>query len=86
MAALAAPGVRHAYHRGPDDRHTATMTHPDGSWAWATAIGLEPPTVRQGAPRRLWDIPPPVRHLHRVEIGTHRDRLEGEGEVTNSYG
>jgi protein-L-isoaspartate O-methyltransferase len=58
---LTVPGVRHGYRRGPDGQHTATMTHPDGSWARATAIGLEPPTVYQVGPRRLWDILDDVR-------------------------
>ncbi|CUU58946.1 Protein-L-isoaspartate O-methyltransferase [Parafrankia irregularis] len=52
---LAVPGVRHDYRAEPDGGHTALLAHPDGSWARATAVGTDPPTVHQGGPRRLWD-------------------------------
>jgi len=61
MLALSAPGVRHTYRREADGRHTAIMTHPDGSWARASAVGTAPPTVHQGGPRRLWDLLDDVR-------------------------
>ena len=32
------------------------MAHEDGSWARATAVGDDRPTVHQGGPRRLWDL------------------------------
>jgi len=37
------------------------MAHADGSWARATAVGNERPTVHQGGPRRLWDALDQVR-------------------------
>ncbi|GII62564.1 hypothetical protein Skr01_26490 [Sphaerisporangium krabiense] len=38
------------------------MAHRDGSWARASAIWDELPTVHQGGPRRLWDTLDEVRH------------------------
>lgn len=61
LFALAVPGVEHRYRRGRDGRHTAIMAHSDGSWARATAVGTGSPTVRQGGPRRLWDLFDDVR-------------------------
>ncbi|WP_261554848.1 protein-L-isoaspartate(D-aspartate) O-methyltransferase [Frankia tisae] len=61
LLTLTVPGIQHRYQRGPDDRHTAIMTHPDGSWARATAAGVDLPIVHQGGPRRLWDIADAVR-------------------------
>ncbi|EFC80892.1 methyltransferase domain-containing protein [Parafrankia sp. EUN1f] len=61
MLHLAAPGIEHHYWREDDGRHTALMAHPDGSWARATALDTEPPTVHQSGPRRLWDILDEVR-------------------------
>jgi protein-L-isoaspartate O-methyltransferase len=51
------PGIEHDYHQDDDGRRTAWMLHPDGSWARATAKDEHAaPEVRQGGPRRLWDI------------------------------
>jgi len=61
MMQLAAPGVEHHYRCSDTGQRTASMVHPDGSWAVATAEGLESPTVRQGGPRRLWDILDEIR-------------------------
>ncbi|ONH54604.1 protein-L-isoaspartate(D-aspartate) O-methyltransferase [Frankia sp. CcI49] len=61
MLHLAAPDIEHRYWHEDDGRHTALMAHPDGSWARATAVGVEPPTVHQGGLRRLWDILDGVR-------------------------
>ncbi|RFU41927.1 methyltransferase domain-containing protein [Actinomadura logoneensis] len=55
------PGITHRFeHSG--DRRTAWMSHPDGSWARATAIGDAPPLVHQASPRRLWDALDDIRH------------------------
>ena len=61
MLQLAAPGIEHDYRRTADGLRTASMLHPDGSWAVATAEGLEAPLVRQGGPRRLWDMLDEIR-------------------------
>ncbi|MGY5129197.1 methyltransferase domain-containing protein [Streptomyces nigrescens] len=61
MLDLIAPGIEHDY-REDDEQRTALMTHPDGSWARATARGTDRPTVHQGGPRRLWEILDGVRH------------------------
>lgn len=61
MLDLTAPGIEHDY-REDDEQRTALMTHPDGSWARATARGTDRPTVHQGGPRRLWEILDGVRH------------------------
>ncbi|WP_163550276.1 methyltransferase domain-containing protein [Candidatus Frankia nodulisporulans] len=55
MLTLAAPGVRRQY-REHQGRRVAFLSHPDGSWARATATGDEPPTVHQAGPQRLWDV------------------------------
>jgi hypothetical protein len=61
MLQLAAPGVEHGYRRTAEGLGIASMLHPDGSWAVATAEGLEAPVVRQGGPRRLWDMLEEIR-------------------------
>ncbi len=56
MLEITAPGIRHRYQES-GQACTAWMTHPDGSWARATAPGWRDlPVVHQGGPRRLWDI------------------------------
>ncbi|MFD5297234.1 methyltransferase domain-containing protein [Streptomyces mutabilis] len=55
MLGITAPGIEHAFH-DEGHRRTAVMAHADGSWARATSVGDERPTVHQGGPRRLWDI------------------------------
>lgn len=55
MLELTVPGIEHRQDE-QGGRRTVWMLHPDGSWARATATGfLDPPTVHQGGPRRLWD-------------------------------
>lgn len=60
MLGITAPGIEHAYHE-VGDRRIAVMAHADGSWARATAVAGERPTVHQGGPRRLWDILDEIR-------------------------
>ncbi|MFI5805785.1 methyltransferase domain-containing protein [Streptomyces sp. NPDC051561] len=67
MLELAAPGVETHYEERGQTR-TAWLVHADGSWARASATWIEPPTVHQGGPRRLW-----------TELERIRHRLNGEG-------
>ncbi|MYU56702.1 MULTISPECIES: methyltransferase domain-containing protein [Streptomyces] len=60
MLGVTAPGIVHRYDEDGDQR-TAIMVHADGSWARATAVGNDRPTVHQGGPRRLWDVLDEVR-------------------------
>lgn len=60
MMALLAPGIRHRY-SVDGNRRVMVMAHPDGSWARAEAWGDQSPAVRQGGPRRLWDLLDHVR-------------------------
>ncbi|WP_235031094.1 methyltransferase domain-containing protein [Nonomuraea solani] len=62
MLEFAVPGIRHEYEEHAGGRRTVRMSHPDGSWARATACGDEPSPVVQGGPRRLWDLWEEVRH------------------------
>ncbi|GHF06750.1 methyltransferase domain-containing protein [Streptomyces morookaense] len=60
MLSVTTPGIVHRYHQDGENR-TAIMAHADGSWARATAVGIDRPTVHQGGPRRLWDALDEVR-------------------------
>ncbi len=60
MLDITTPGVTHQYEEHGDQR-MALMTHPDGSWARATAHADEPPTIHQAGPRRLWDTLDEIR-------------------------
>jgi hypothetical protein len=62
MLGVTVPGVEHYFESRSDGKRTAWLVHPDGSWARATAIGQEPPAVRQAGPRRSWDIADDIRH------------------------
>ncbi|MGI3225026.1 methyltransferase domain-containing protein [Streptomyces sp. GTA36] len=54
MLDITVPGVLYGYAED-DGLRTAWLAHPDGSWARATAVGTNPPTVHQSGSRRLWD-------------------------------
>lgn len=56
MLGITAPGIHHHYEEGDNGTRTAWMTHPDGSWARATATGDQPPVIHQAGPRRLWTL------------------------------
>lgn len=56
MLGITAPGISHHYEEAEDGTKTAWMTHPDGSWARATAIADEAPVIHQAGPRRLWTL------------------------------
>jgi protein-L-isoaspartate O-methyltransferase len=62
MLGIVAPGIEHHYHQDDDGRRTAWMVHPDGSWARATSVDGDEPTVHQSGPRRLWDIVDDIRY------------------------
>ncbi|MCX4903691.1 methyltransferase domain-containing protein [Streptomyces sp. NBC_00878] len=60
MLDITVPGILYGY---AEDRglRTAWLTHPDGSWARATASGFAPPTVHQSGDRRLSDTLDEIR-------------------------
>ena len=62
MLGVVAPGIEHHYHQDDCGRRTAWMLHPDGSWARATGMDGDAPTVHQSGPRRLWDTLDDLRH------------------------
>ncbi|MGA6156594.1 methyltransferase domain-containing protein [Stenotrophomonas sp. NPDC087984] len=68
MLELAAPGVETHYEERGEQR-TAWLVHADGSWARATATWIDPPTVHQGGPRRLWTVLERIRHRLNAEGG-----------------
>ncbi|MEU2899288.1 protein-L-isoaspartate(D-aspartate) O-methyltransferase [Streptomyces sp. NPDC001273] len=69
MLELQVPGIVHRT-RQDGERRTVWMLHPDGSWARATTGGfLEPPTVHQSGPQRLWDALERIRHRLNREGG-----------------
>jgi protein-L-isoaspartate O-methyltransferase len=69
MLEVTTPGVECTYTEQGRQR-TLRLVHPDGSWARASADWIDPPTVHQGGPQRLWTA------LERI-----RDRLNGEGSL-----
>ncbi|GAU64876.1 methyltransferase [Streptomyces sp. NBRC 110611] len=69
MLSLTTPGIEHRYAEGEDRRRTAWMVHADGSWARAEGRWIDPPTVHQGGPRRLWDELERIRHRLNAEGG-----------------
>ena len=69
MLEVTTPGVELAFETTGLTR-TAYLTHPDGSWARATAEGLAAPEVHESGPQRLW---------HAVD--RIRNRLNAEGRL-----
>ncbi|MEU8876519.1 methyltransferase domain-containing protein [Streptomyces javensis] len=68
MLELAVPGVETHYEERGEQR-TAWLVHADGSWARASATWIDPPTVHQGGPRRLWTVLERIRHRQNAEGG-----------------
>jgi protein-L-isoaspartate O-methyltransferase len=62
MLGITAPGIQHHYEEDEDGTRTARMTHPDGSWARATATADQAPVIHQAGPRRLWTLLDEIRH------------------------
>lgn len=56
MLGITAPGIHHHYEESEDGTRTAWMTHPDGSWARATATADQAPVIHQAGPRHLWTL------------------------------
>ena len=69
MLGVTVPGIEHHFETAEDGTRTAWLAHPDGSWARASAVGDELPVVRQGGPRRLWDITDEIRHAWLMDGG-----------------
>ncbi|MFE9608043.1 hypothetical protein [Streptomyces sp. NPDC006012] len=68
MLELAVPGVETHYEERGEQR-TAWLVHTDGSWARASATWIDPPTVHQSGPRRLWTALERIRHRLNTEGG-----------------
>jgi protein-L-isoaspartate O-methyltransferase len=62
MLGVTVPGIQDHYEQSSDNRRTAWLLHPDGSWARASATADDPPAVHQSGPRRLWDTLDSIRH------------------------
>ncbi|MEU5302205.1 methyltransferase domain-containing protein [Streptomyces noursei] len=69
MLSLTSPGIEHRYETGENRQRRAWMVHPDGSWARVEGRWIDPPTVHQGGPRRLWDELERIRHRLNAEGG-----------------
>lgn len=69
MLEITTPGVELAYEQH-DGHRVAYLVHPDGSWARAAGEFIDPPTVHQTGPQRLWTA------LERI-----RNRLNAEGSL-----
>jgi protein-L-isoaspartate O-methyltransferase len=69
MLGVTVPGIEHHFETAEDGTRTARLAHPDGSWARASARDDELPIVRQGGPRRLWDITDDIRHAWLMDGG-----------------
>ncbi|GAA2291462.1 hypothetical protein SVIO_057980 [Streptomyces violaceusniger] len=50
-------------------RHGGERDDADGSWARASATWIDPPTVHQGGPQRLWTVLERIRHRLNAEGG-----------------
>ncbi|MFD8964920.1 methyltransferase domain-containing protein [Streptomyces sp. NPDC059568] len=68
MLEVLVPGVELDYEQ-QGRRRIAYLVHADGSWARAAADRLNPPTVHQGGPRRLWDELERIRNRQSAEGG-----------------
>jgi protein-L-isoaspartate O-methyltransferase len=90
MLSLTCPGIQHRFTKGDGDQRTAWMTHPDGSWARASAVWDAPPVVHQGGPRRLWDELERIRRRLNLEGGLPiygaKVTITPAGETTLSRG
>jgi hypothetical protein len=69
MLGVTVPGIEYHFETAPDGTRTAWLVHADGSWARASATGDELPAVRQGGPRRLWDVVDEIRHAWLTDGG-----------------
>ena len=69
MLGVTVPGLEHHYRADPGGTRTAWLAHPDGSWARATGQDAGVPLIRQGGPRRLWDITDQIRQAWLTEGG-----------------
>lgn len=62
MLGIVAPNIEHHYQQDDNGRRTAWLLHPDGSWAPATSMDGDAPTVHQSGPHRLWEIVDDIRY------------------------
>ncbi|MEV0444557.1 class I SAM-dependent methyltransferase [Streptomyces spectabilis] len=68
MLELSVPGIG-TYYEERGEQRTAWLVHTDGSWARASATWIDPPTVHQDGPRRLWNALERIRHRLNAEGG-----------------